>query len=136
MRKVSGWDLWGVFISGLCVVHCLLIPFALLVFPSLGIHLFPSEDITHVVLFSFILGVAGFAFISGYRIHGQWRPVIWLIAGLILVSYATFFAHNQLGHLWEPVVAIAGSLCLIRAHYLNHKCKKCEHEHAHHAQEK
>lgn len=133
MRKISGWDLWGVFISGLCVLHCLAIPIVILLFPAFGLQIFPSEDVTHVVLLGFILGVAGIAFISGYRVHGQWRPVIWLVAGLGLVSYATFFAHSQLGHAWEPIIAISGSLCLIRAHYLNHKCKKCEKAHSHHA---
>lgn len=132
MRKTTGWDFWGIVISGLCVVHCVAVPLVILIFPALGLRLLPEEDITHAVLLAFILGVAGVAFINGYRVHGQWRPVVWLVAGLILVIYATFFAHKQLGHNWEPVFAIAGSLCLIRAHYLNHTCKKCEVAHQHH----
>lgn len=131
MKKISGWDLWGVVISGLCVIHCIAIPLVLLIFPAFGLKIFPREDITHAVLLSFILGVAGLAFVTGYRVHGQSRPVVWLVAGLVVVIYATFFAHDQLGHNWEPVIAILGSLCLIRAHYLNHKCKKCETAHAH-----
>jgi MerC mercury resistance protein len=119
-------------ISGLCVLHCLAVPIVLILFPSLGLSIFPQEDITHVVLLAFILGVAGIAFVTGYRVHGQWRPVAWLVAGLAFVFFATFFVHNHMGHMWEPVFAIAGSICLIRAHYLNHQCKKCEHEHHKH----
>lgn len=134
MQKTSKWDFWGVIISGLCVIHCLAVPIILLIFPAISREILPQEDITHAVLLAFILGVAGVAFISGYRVHGQWRPVFWLVAGLILIVFATFIVHGFFGHVWEPVFAIAGSLCLIRAHYLNHQCKRCEkvHEHEHH----
>jgi hypothetical protein len=130
--KTDSWDFAGIFISGLCVVHCLAVPLVLFVIPTLGHSLFPSEDITHVVLLAFILGTAGIAFVSGYRVHGQWRPVAWMAVGVLIIIYATFFAHRQLGHFWEPIVAIIGSLALVRAHYLNHHCKKCDHAHTHH----
>lgn len=131
--KISGWDLWGVVISALCVVHCLAVPVILIVFPAFGREFLPQEDFTHAVLLGFIIGVAGLAFISGYKVHGKWQPVAWLVAGLALAIFATFFAHEMLGHNWEPVFAIAGSLCLVRAHYLNHYCKKCEHAHHKHS---
>jgi hypothetical protein len=126
------WDFWGVFISGLCVVHCVALPVVLLLFPSIALKYLPSEDWTHVILLAFILGVAGMAFVTGYRVHGQWRPVAWLLIGLVVIVYATFFAHRQLGHLSEPLIAVAGSLCLIRAHFLNHHCKRCHNHHKHH----
>jgi hypothetical protein len=129
MRKVSGWDFWGMLISVVCVIHCLAIPIILLLFPLLSRELLPQEDMTHAILLGFILGVGGIAFITGYRVHGQWRPVAWLVAGLGLAVFATFFVHDKLGHTWEPIFAIGGSLCLARAHYLNHQCKKCEHVH-------
>lgn len=133
--KLKGWDFWGVVISAACVVHCLAIPTVIILFPALGYSFFPQEDLTHALLFAFILGVAGLAFVTGYRVHGQWRPVAWLVAGLVLVFFATFFAHRLLGHMWEPAFAILGSLCLIRAHYLNHHCRKCEHDHVKHDHE-
>ncbi len=119
-------------ISGLCVVHCIAVPLVIVLFPAIGLQIFPQEDLTHAVLFAFILGTAGLAFVSGYRVHGQWQPVAWLVVGLIIVSFATFFVHRTMGHMWEPIFAIAGSLCLIRAHYLNHTCKKCLEDHAEH----
>ena len=134
MKKLKSWDLWGVVISGICVVHCLAVPVVLLLFPTVGISLFPQEDITHVVLLGFILGVAGVAFITGYPVHGQWPPVLWLMLGLVFIFFATFLAHDLIGHNWEPVFAILGSLALIRAHYLNHHCVKCEREHKRHQQ--
>lgn len=134
--KRKTWDAFGVSLSALCIVHCMILPLLIVAFPSLVHEWLPQEDKTHVVLLAFILGIAGFAFVSGYRVHGKMRPVLWMAVGILIISYASFFAHDQLGHLWEPVIAIAGSLALIRAHILNHRCKTCEenecgHDHAH-----
>lgn len=123
------WDWAGIFLSGLCIIHCLFVPVVFLVFPIWGHEFIPAEDKTHAFLLAFILGIAGVAFFSGYRVHGQKRPVVWMAAGMSLIIYASFFAHDQLGHLWEPFVAIIGSLALIRAHILNHRCKTCEVHH-------
>jgi peptidoglycan/LPS O-acetylase OafA/YrhL len=128
-KQGSEWDWAGVAISALCILHCLAVPIVLIAFPVLGAKLIPDEDMTHAVLLAFILGVAGFAFVSGYRVHGQKKPVIWMLAGVAIITYATFFAHDQVGHFWEPVIAIIGSLALIRAHILNHRCKTCEIHH-------
>ena len=127
--KTNGWDFAGILVSGICVLHCIAIPLILLFLPTFGEHLIPQEDITHVVLLGFILGIAGISFVSGYRVHGKWQPVAWMVVGMFFILVATFFAHNYLGHFWEPILAIIGSLALIRAHYLNHHCKKCEHVH-------
>lgn len=125
----SEWDWFGISLSGLCIIHCLAIPAILLFFPIWGKEFIPSEDKTHAFLLAFILGIAGLAFFSGYRVHGQKKPILWMAAGVSLITYATFFAHQQLGHMWEPVVAVLGSLALIRAHILNHRCKTCEVHH-------
>lgn len=127
--KDSPWDWAGITLSGLCIVHCVAVPLLFLFVPMWGREFIPAEDKTHAFLLAFILGLAGMAFVSGYRVHGQKRPVIWMAAGMSLVIYASFFAHTQLGHFWEPVVAILGSLALIRAHILNHRCKTCEVHH-------
>lgn len=131
-RSKSKWDIAGVFLSAVCVFHCLAVPIILLLFPVWGNNFMPAEDMTHSVLLAFILGISGVAFVSGYRVHGQMAPVLWMAAGVLIVIFATFFVHTHLGHFWEPVFAILGSLALIRAHILNHRCKECEdHGHTH-----
>lgn len=127
--KTNGWDFAGILISGICVVHCIAIPIVLLLLPTLSETLIPREDITHVVLLGFILGIAGISFVSGYKVHGKWQPVAWMVVGVLFILIATFVAHRYFGHYWEPIIAVIGSLALIRAHYLNHHCKKCEHVH-------
>ncbi len=123
-RKI--WDTLGVSLSALCIVHCVVLPLLLIMGPTLLHEWLPHEDRTHVILLAFILGIAGLAFVSGYRVHGKKRPVIWMAVGITIITYASFFAHDQLGHFSEPIIAIVGSLALIRAHILNHRCKTCE----------
>lgn len=129
--KSIAWDWVGVGISILCIIHCVLIGLLFILYP-VGISFFPEEDWTHVVMLSFVLGVAGIAFISGYRKHKKIEPVLWMILGVALVSFAAFFVHDLLGHSWEPLFAIAGGAALIRAHILNHHCRKCEVAHENH----
>ncbi|RME16303.1 MAG: MerC domain-containing protein [Bdellovibrio sp.] len=126
------WDRLGVFVSGLCIIHCLSLPILLAFFPQIKKKFFPKEDFTHMILLAFILGFAGAAFLSGYHVHGEKKPVIFMSIGVLIVIFATYFAHNLLGHYWEPVLAIIGSLFLIYAHILNHKhCKICNHDSCH-----
>ena len=126
----------GIFLSGLCVLHCLMVPLFLFFAPQIFLNYFPDEDLTHVLLLAFILGVAGVAFVTGYRQHGQIKPIIWMMYGMFFIVYATYFVHDHLGHVWEPIIAITGSLALIRAHYLNHRhCKLCDDHHLDHHHE-
>ena len=133
MKAAKSWDFAGVAISTICILHCIAVPLVLVLFPAIGSALVPHHDQTHAFLLIFIVGVAGFAFFTGYKVHGQKKPIIWMSVGVIIVTYATIFAHDHIGHKWEPIVAILGSLALMRAHILNHKCKECEaHTCTHH----
>ena len=122
-------------LSGACVLHCIAVPIIFLFFPAIAAKFLPEEDMTHAILLGFILGIAGIAFVSGFRKHGSYRPIVWMVFGVSLIIYSAYVAHDQLGHIWEPIIAVIGSLGLIRAHQLNHvSCKTCEehHKHNHH----
>jgi len=130
MKKPS-WDIIGILVSGLCVVHCVALPILVIFLPAIVTAFLPEEDLTHKILFSLIIGVAALAFIPGYKFHKQIKPLMWLAVGMVMLIIATFFMHDFYGHQLEPVCAIAGSLCIITAHYLNHRsCKHCcQHQH-------
>lgn len=130
--KPNFWDRAGIFLSGLCIVHCLALPLGLVLVPVFAEEFLHSNDLTHAILLAFILAVSGFAFIGGYRSHKKKEPVLWFIPGIITIIFATYFTHDTLGHMWEPVFAIIGGLFLIKAHRVNHSCKKCDEVHKHH----
>ncbi|WP_185957183.1 MerC domain-containing protein [Gracilimonas mengyeensis] len=112
------WDRLGIGLSGLCAVHCLLVP----VFVSL-IPLWPAleefHEYTHLVFF---LAIAP-AVILSIKNRDHLKAVSnYLFAGLIVIFLAWFFNH-QLGEYGEAGVTLVGSMLLIRGHWLNYKSK-------------
>ena len=127
MRKIR-WDAIGAFVSGLCLVHCIAIPILLLTVPAVSTFLPLGQGLAHGVLFFLVCAAALMAFIPGYRTHKHLHPLMLSIAGITTLAFATFFVHSWLGHIWEPPIAVCGSLLLIAAHWLNHsKCQSCTH---------
>lgn len=119
VKEVKGfWDRLGIGLSGLCAVHCLLVP----VFVSL-IPLWPAfeefHEYTHLVFF---LAIAP-AVILSIKNRRQLKLVSgYLYAGLFIIFLAWFFNH-LLGEYGEAGVTLAGSVLLIRGHWLNYKSK-------------
>jgi hypothetical protein len=119
------WDRLGIGLSGLCMVHCLLLPVLLSLLP-----LWPALDAAHrwlhPIFAGFIVPTTLFAMVSGYRRHGRRDIPVWLGAGLCIVL-AGWLAHEGLGTLGETVVTIIGSLLLIVGHgknwQVNRHCK-------------
>lgn len=128
---MSIWDRFGVVLSGLCIVHCILTPAIFLFFPALAAYFVPDIGLVHRILFIFILVAAGFAFWLGFGRHKQKEPLIYMGIGLFIIIMATFVVHGLVGHSWESLVAALGSLFLVRGHLLNHRyCRECKsHDH-------
>lgn len=123
-------DRWGIFLSGLCLVHCLLTPIIIFLIPWLEAYL--REEIFHALLFIIILPLAFITFYSGHKIHRSKRPIIlgtlgiaFLASDLILPEsmHEIAFLHTGL--------TIFGSLLLVGAHYFNWHCH-CHHDHHDH----
>ncbi len=81
-----GVDVLGLFLSGLCIVHCLLTPIFLLVIPNLVPHWLQAEGHGHGWFYLILVGLASFSMVVGYRKHTQWRPILWLALGLVVVG--------------------------------------------------
>ncbi|MCB0363646.1 MAG: MerC domain-containing protein [Bdellovibrionales bacterium] len=119
----SPWDVWGMILSGLCLVHCLFTPFALMLLPTLVPHWLQAESHGHHWFYLGLVTVAGFSMLVGIRRGGRSKAHLWLILGLISVGISVFFMEGNL----EYFMSILGSLFLLRGHYLNRKhCALCE----------
>lgn len=112
------WDRLGIGLSGLCAIHCLLIP----VFVSL-IPLWPALDefheFTHLVFF---LAIAPAVILSLKNRKNLKSISGYLFVGLAIIFLAWFF-NDWLGDYGEAGVTLIGSLLLIRGHWLNYKTK-------------
>ena len=112
------WDRLGIGLSGLCAIHCLLVP----VFVSL-IPLWPTLDnfheYTHLVFF---LAITPAVVLSIKKRKNLKSISGYLFIGLAIIFVAWFFNH-QLGDYGEAGVTLIGSGLLIRGHWLNYKSK-------------
>ncbi|MTI88725.1 MAG: MerC domain-containing protein [Balneolaceae bacterium] len=113
------WDRLGIGLSGLCAIHCLLVP----VFVSL-IPLWPTfeefHEYTHLVFF---IAIVPAVVISLRKRHASRKISFYLFGGLLIIFVAWFF-NQQFGEYGEAGVTLAGSVLLIRGHWLNYKCKR------------
>ncbi len=107
-------DLLGSFCSGICIVHCLLVPLLVVFGISIaGVSLLESERI-HIALTLPIIVFSLWSLPQGWKTYQQWPPIIFgsITVLLILIS---LFAEEAL----VPYLAVTAGLLLIAAHLLN-----------------
>ena len=117
--QTEKWDRIGLFLSGLCAIHCLATPLLVLSLPVLGE--FFHQEWVHLTLALFVVPVGVFAFWSGYKHHHQTRVLALGLLGLFLVAGASVVPHEWVEFREHDVVTIAGSIFLIAAHLLNRR---------------
>lgn len=143
MRTSSKIDFTGkldraaVFLSGLCLVHCLALPLLLAVFPLLGGVFIPHETF-HQLILVVVLPTTTLALGSGYRHHRRLGVLALGAAGLAGLIGAAFTVHRLGTEELERVVTIAGGLVLACAHGWNFRLTRARRaQHASHcAQQK
>ena len=112
------WDYLGAGVSAACVLHCLLVPAAVLTLPVLGVAALDTE-LVHRILAAVIVPVAVLAAVPGVRRHGRRAVFSWMAAGLALVLFAAFGGGDALGGWWEEGLTVAGGAMLVWGHWLN-----------------
>jgi len=117
-------DLAGATASALCLVHCLLTPIAISLFPNILPYL-PGDAWFHRALAAGIIFLGAAAFVPGYRIHRRKSLLALIGAGMVLIL-AVAWAGEGLPQRSELALSIPGSLMLVSAHMLNRSfCRQC-----------
>jgi hypothetical protein len=101
--------------SLLCLVHCLALPFILLMLPGV-IGLFASSEAFHHVALGLVFPSALAAFWLGYRRHRAPFPAL---LGIVGIGCLVAGLLPGLAEGWETAATVAGSLLLIAGHALN-----------------
>ena len=125
-EKTGVWDKWGMVISTLCAIHCLLTPVLLFALPVLG-EVFESEWV-HLGMALFVVPIGIYAFWSGYKHHKKNYLLALGLLGVTLVGGASIAPHSWVDFFGDHVVVIVGSCLLILAHFLNRRACLC-HRH-------
>lgn len=117
----------GVAVSAslLCLIHCLALPFLLLLLPGI-LGLFAGSSAFHVAALAMALPAALIAFRRGYRQHRAPLPVILGLSGSVCLVAALL---PVMGEEAETALTVAGSLMLVAGHALNWRLRKCARRH-------
>lgn len=111
-------------LSGLCLVHCLSVPLALLLAPALSVWLDATETQIHWLLLGLALPISGIALYRGYRRQANMLTVILGCTGFLLMLLGVTHA---LGEALEITLTVIGITLVMFAHIRN---LHVGHEHA------
>ncbi len=125
-------DKAGICLSVICIVHCVLTPVILLALPAMQIFDWWHGSL-HIVFAVIIPLLALAAFIPGYKLHKDSRVFKIALIGFALVIAGITIPHELEIEWLEPVLSIAGSIFLVRAHLVNRNlCACCRTGHGKH----
>jgi hypothetical protein len=130
-RRRKYLDTAAVFLSGVCMLHCLALPIALTILPIVNVTLV-DESTFHLLMVAVILPVSVIALTIGCRQHKDKLTLILGSVGLVILTLTAIFGHNLLGLTGERIVTSIGGLILAAAHIQNYRCCRiddCAHEH-------
>ena len=108
-------------LSGLCLIHCLLLPFVVVLLPFLGQF---SDDHFHLEMLVVVIPVSAVALFLGYRRHRRAGVVLAGIAGLALLTVGGTVAHSAYGLAADRTLTVLGSITLAVTHYRNFRLSR------------
>jgi len=123
------WDRFGIGVSGICAIHCLIFPVLISVLPLFSAVSFLHEW-AHPV---FIITLIPIVYFAARRSHFDKKITTLLVTGFILVVAGWLLGHFWLGLVVETTLTVMGSFLLIIGHWKNYShhrvCKTKSHKH-------
>ena len=116
-------DRAAIALSGLCVLHCLAMPFVLLALPFMGQL---TEGHFHLQMLVVVVPVSSIALGLGFRRHRRVSVMVAGGIGLLLLFVGGTWMHSEVGILADRATTIAGSLLLASAHFYNSRFSRCQ----------
>lgn len=111
-------DRVAIFLSGLCLLHCLLLPVVIALFPLLSIG-FGGDEHFHELLLWFVLPVSTVGLALGWRHHRSVRALTLGVIAMAILAFAATWGHDNLPEFIEVALTVLGSLMLAVAHLQN-----------------
>ena len=140
-------DKLSICLSVCCILHCIALPFLILLIPSVASFWINDESV-HVVLVLLAIPISLFAMGVSLRKHHNYKCIALALVGLALLVLAIFMhdigfgaehenlehgkdehgkdehgheEHGGLGETLETIFTVLGGLILLSAHFLNIK---------------
>lgn len=129
---IGKFDSLALVLSAVCLVHCLALPVALTLLPTLAAGLIDHAEF-HKLMLLFVLPTSLLALGIGCHRHRRRDVVVLGGMGLTLLVFAALAVHDWSGE-WERYATVAGGLLLSAAHIQNFRaCRRDRCDHGPHA---
>ncbi len=121
------WDRIGISLSGLCMVHCMLLPVVLITVP-LWSTAETLHDWLHPLFLVAILPISFMALVATADKPQAKSVRVLLGLGLFVIVLASLFGDEEGGRILETAVTLLGSGMLVAGHWRNGQtCRGCAH---------
>jgi hypothetical protein len=125
MNSIGALDKSAIGLSIACVVHCLTLPIALVMIPSLSGLWFADESF-HVLLIYLVLPISGVAIFLGCKRHRSVSVFAYAALGLAILILTVVMGHALLGELGEKALTVIGAALITASHIKNFRlCQAC-----------
>ena len=111
-------DRTAIALSALCVIHCLLLPIAIVMLPALAALGLDNEAFQAWIVV-IVLPVSAVALVRGCRRHGRLGVLAVGGLGLVTLILAVLAGHDVLGDVGERLTSVLGALLIAFSHWRN-----------------
>jgi hypothetical protein len=116
LKPAAVLDRAAVMLSGLCLLHCLALPFLLVSLPALSAL---SAGHLHAQMLIVAIPVSVIALGFGFRRHESRYVLAFGVVGMLLLVVGGTVAHSYYGIVADRTFTISGALVLAVTHYFN-----------------
>ena len=111
-------DKVAISLSVLCALHCLALPLAVALLPSL-VAIGLQDEIFHIWIVLVVIPVSVYALTLGCRKHRNTGVLLGGLSGLLLLCVTALFGHDLAGESGERALTLAGALIIAASHARN-----------------
>lgn len=121
MFNSDSLDKFAIFLSGVCLLHCLIAPILITLLPIISSSALVEEVMFHKLMLWVVLPTSFIALFLGCRKHKQFAIASSGILGISILVAVALFGHEWFGVAGEKIATTLGGLVLALSHYLNYR---------------
>ena len=121
MIQSTTLDKIGIFLSGVCLIHCLITPVIVTLLPILSLSLAIEHLLFHTLILWLVLPTSCVALFLGCRKHRKISIAVTGIIGMFVLILVATIGHDLLSSSAEKIAVTIGGLIIAASHYLNYR---------------